>query len=125
VSSGDFLSLSFEEWVFVKPHKLVASYTIAQWLKEVLKLSDIADVSIFTANSTRSSSVSATADSGVTTNDILKAADWSTESVFRKFYYCPSQDPSYGWVVLSSILVRPDHITSVLVFATIYISTLT
>ena len=85
----------------VKPHKPVASCTIARWLKEVLKLSGI-DVNIFTAHSTRSASVSAAADSGVTTNDILKAADWSTESVFRKFYYRPTQDPSYGRAVLSS-----------------------
>ena len=72
----------------VKPHKPVSPCTIARWLKEVLKLSGI-DVSVFTAYSTRSASASAAADSGVTTNDILKAADWSTESVFRRFYYRP------------------------------------
>ena len=43
----------------------------------------------FTVHSTRSGSVSAATDSGATTNDILKVADWSAESVFRKFYYCP------------------------------------
>ena len=60
------------------------------------------DVTLFTAHSTRGASSSAAADSGVTTTDILKAADWSTESVFRKFYYRPSRDPSYGRAVLSS-----------------------
>ena len=85
----------------VKPHKPVAPCTIARWLKEVLKLSGI-DVSIFTAHSTRSALASAAADSGVTTSDILKAADWSTESVFRKFYYRPTRNPSYGRAVLSS-----------------------
>jgi len=83
-----------------KPHKPVAACTIAQWLKEVLKLSGI-DVNIFTAHSTRSVSVSAATDSGGTTSHILKAADWSTESVFRKFYYRPTRDPSYGRAVLS------------------------
>ena len=39
---------------------------------------------------------------GVTTSDILKAADWSTESVLRRFYYRPTHDPFYGWAVLSS-----------------------
>ena len=34
-------------------------------------------------------------------NDILKAADWNSESVFRKFYYHPVFDPSYGQAVLS------------------------
>ena len=46
----------------VKPHKPVASCAIARWLKEVLKLSGI-DVSIFTAHSTRSASISAATDS--------------------------------------------------------------
>ena len=67
----------------------------------MLKLSGV-DVSMFTAHSTRSASVTAAADSGVTTNDILKAADWSTESVFRKFYYRPTHDSSYGRAVLST-----------------------
>ena len=85
----------------VKPHKPVAPCTIARWLKEVLKLSGI-DVSIFTAHSMRNASAPAAANSGVTTSDILKAADWSTESVFRKFYYRTTRDPSYGRAVLSS-----------------------
>ena len=60
------------------------------------------DITLFTAHYTRGASSSAAADSGITTTDILKAADWSTESVFRKFYYDPSHDPSYGQAVLSS-----------------------
>jgi len=59
------------------------------------------EVTLFTAHSTRGASSSA-ADSGITTTDILKAVDWSTESVFRKFYYRPSGDLSYGQAVLSS-----------------------
>ena len=85
----------------IKLHKPVASCTIARWLKEVLKLSGI-DVSIFTAHSTRSASASAAEDSGVTTSDILRAADWSAESVFRRFYYRPSHDPLYGRTVIAS-----------------------
>jgi len=85
----------------VKLHKPVASCTIVRWLKEVLKLSDI-NVGIFTAHSTRSASVSAAADFGVTVNNILKAADWSSESVFQQFYYHPTHYPSYGRTVLSS-----------------------
>lgn len=85
----------------VKPHKPVAPCTIARWLKEVLKLSGI-DVNIFTAHSTRGASSSAAASAGITINDILKAADWSTESVFRKFYYRPTHSPSFGRAVLAS-----------------------
>ena len=85
----------------VKPHNPVAPCTIARWLKEVLRMSGI-DISIFTAHSTRGASSSAAADSGITISDILKAADWSTESVFRKFYYRPTHNPLYGRAVLSS-----------------------
>ena len=85
----------------VKPHKPVASCTIAQWLRETLKLAGI-DVSIFAGHSTRRASTSAAAGAGVTTADIMKAADWSTESVFRRHYYCPSHDASFGRAVLST-----------------------
>ena len=84
----------------VKPHNPAAPCTIARWLKEALKMSGI-DISIFTAHSIRDASSSAAADLGITTSDILKAADWSTESVFRKFYYCPTHNPVYGQAVLS------------------------
>jgi len=60
----------------VKPHNPVTSCTITRWLKEILKMSGI-DVTLFTAHSTRGASSSAAADSGITTTDILKAADWS------------------------------------------------
>ena len=65
----------------VKPHKPVSSCTIARWLKCVLNDAGI-DVNMFTAHSVRGASSSAAAMAGVTTNDILKAADWSTDSVF-------------------------------------------
>ena len=84
----------------VKPHKPIAPCTITRWLKKVLKLSGF-DTNIFTAHSTRSASSSAAADFWVTTSDILKAVDWSSESVFRKFYYRPTHNPLYGRAVLS------------------------
>ena len=68
----------------VKPHKPVTSCTIARWLKCVLGDPGI-DVSMFAAHSVRGASSSAAAMAGVTTNDILKAADWSTDSIFRCF----------------------------------------
>ena len=46
----------------IKPHKPVASCTIAHWLKEVLKMAGV-DINIFMAHSTRSASSSAAADS--------------------------------------------------------------
>ena len=67
------------------------------------------DISTFTAHSTRGASTSAAADSGIKTSDSLKAADWSTESVFRKFYYQPTRDTSYGGTVLSSTAVQSSE----------------
>ena len=39
---------------------------------------------------------------GITTNDILKAVDWSSESLFQKFYYISTDNPSFGRAVLST-----------------------
>ena len=68
----------------IKPHRAVTSSTIARWLKAVLKASGV-DTSIFDAHSVRGASSSKAANMGITTNDILRAADWSSESVFQKF----------------------------------------
>ena len=86
----------------IKPHNPVSSSSIARWLKETLQQAGI-DVGIFGAHSVRgaSSSSAAAAAAGVTTNDILKAADWSSESVFRNFYYRPTGDVTYGRAMLS------------------------
>ena len=84
-----------------KPHQLVASCTVARWLKETLRLAGI-DVFIFSGHSVRGASTSAAAGSGVTMTDIMQAADWSSESVFRRFYYRPSYNTTYGRAVLSS-----------------------
>ena len=78
----------------IKPFKPVSS-TIAWWLKTVLEEAGI-DTSIFKAHSTRSASVSAAAAYGVTTNDILQAADWSCDSVLQRFYYKPIINDNYG-----------------------------
>ena len=85
----------------VNPHRPVASCTIARWLKCVLKDAGI-DVSMFSAHSVRGASSSAAAMAGVTTNDILRAADWSIDSVFRRFYYKTVHYSTFGDAVLSS-----------------------
>ena len=67
---------------FIKPHNPVTSSTIARWLKLGMESAGI-DTSIFKAHSVRSASTSAASMQGVTTEDILGAADWSTESSFQ------------------------------------------
>ena len=76
----------------IKPYNPVSSSTISRWLKSVLTKAGI-DTSIFKAHSVRGASTSAAASAGVTTNDILNAVDWSSdsESVFQRFYYKPEQ----------------------------------
>ena len=70
----------------VRPLKPVASCTIAHWLTKTLKLASI-DVSTFSVHLVRGAATSAAARSSVTMNDIMQAADWSLELVFRNFYY--------------------------------------
>ena len=85
----------------IKLHNLVTSSTIARWLRVMLERAGV-NTEVFKAHSVRAASASAAAGTGLTTNDILNAADWSTESVFRKFYYKPAHNPCFGETVLSS-----------------------
>ena len=84
----------------IKPHKAISSSTVARWLKSLLEASGI-DTLIFSAHSVRGASSSAAASTGISTAEILKAANWSSESVFQRFYYKSTDNPSYGRVVLS------------------------
>ena len=38
---------------------------------------------------------------GITTNDILKSANWSSESVFQKFYHKEVDNAAYGRAVIN------------------------
>ena len=86
---------------FIKPHQPVTSSTIARWLKEVIRDAGI-DTNIFKAHSVRAASTSAAAMLGISTNEILEAADWSTESTFQRFYYKPTHSSVFGKAVLSA-----------------------
>ena len=75
----------------VRPHKPVSSSTLARWMKSMLEKAGI-DTGIFKAHSVRGAAIA----------DILKAADWSSKSVFTKFYYKPVRSGTFGEAVLSS-----------------------
>ena len=47
--------------------------------------------------------------SGVTAEDILKAADWFTKGTFQKFYYKPTHSTAFGTSVL---VVNKDTLKS-------------
>ena len=51
---------------------------------------------MFKAHSIHGASTSAAANAGVTANDILNAADWSSKSVFQKFYYRSERKNNFG-----------------------------
>ena len=84
----------------IKLHLPVTSSTIARWLKVIGALR--IDTNIIKTHSVRSAATSAAANQGVTTEGILKAADWSTESSFQWFYYKPLHNTEFPITVLSS-----------------------
>ena len=86
---------------YVKPHNPISSSSIARWIISMLDLAGI-NTKTFKAHSVRGASASAAASAGITTNQIMNAADWSSESVFQKFYYRPSGSNQVGVAVLSS-----------------------
>ena len=75
---------------YAPPHDIVGSATIARYAKLFLHMSGI-DVTVFTAHSTRSSSVSKVESLGLSLKDIQKAAGRLNGSTFRKHYKLPIQ----------------------------------
>ena len=63
----------------IKPHRGVTANTLANWTKQIMKLSGI-DVNKFKAHSTRGASKSKAKSCGVSVSEILKMADWSNIS---------------------------------------------
>ena len=80
-------------------HNPASSSTIARWLKSILGKAGI-DTAIFKAHSICGAATTAASNAGVTMCDILNAADWSTPSVFQKFYCKPSRRTEFGTAVL-------------------------
>ena len=70
----------------IKPHKAVTSSSIARGLQLFLEKAGI-NSSLFAAHSTREALASAAFRAGITTSYILKAANWSWESVFETLYH--------------------------------------
>ena len=67
------------------PHKPVSKNTLARWLRQVLNRAGV-DTAQFSAHSTRAASTSAVLSSGVPVDVVLRAAGWSSESTFTRFY---------------------------------------
>ena len=85
---------------FIKPHKAVTSSTTARWSRTILKQAGI-NTEIFSAHCIRGASASAAARGRVTLEDILKAANWSSESVFQRFYHKEVDQAAYRRAVIN------------------------
>ena len=85
-----------------KPHAPVKAATIGHWLQKLMAQAGI-DVSIFSAHSTRGAATSKAKNVGVSTADILKTADWSSVSTFRRFYQKPIKGNEFGRKVLECL----------------------
>ena len=70
------------------PHNPVGIQTIARYVKDFLGMAGI-DLTVFTAHSTRKASTSKANNIGLTMSSIQKAAGWSSDSTFRKYYKLP------------------------------------
>ena len=70
---------------YQKPHKSNNNDTMARWLRDVLNRAGV-DTQLFGAHSTRAASTSAALSCGVTVDALLRAAGWSSESMFTRFY---------------------------------------
>jgi integrase len=68
-----------------KPYRAARPNTIAKHLKFILSGAGI-DLSRFSAHSFRAASTSKALSKGVSVEDILSRATWSTESTFSRFY---------------------------------------
>ena len=85
---------------YVKPFKPVSRDTISRWLKMVLHNAGI-DTTIFKSHSIRAASCSKASSRSVPVDSIMKAAGWSSETTFQKFYNKPIRDRDLTFDLLS------------------------
>ena len=70
---------------FKSPHEPVTTSTIARWLRTLMEDAGI-DTSKYKAHSTRSAATSKAKVQGLSTHQILQAANWSNAGTFLRFY---------------------------------------
>ena len=82
-----------------RPHNAVTSATISRWIKTVLLRSGITG---YGAHSTRGAATSSALNSGVPIQTIMRAADWSLQSTFTKFYKREQDNTEFGRAILQA-----------------------
>lgn len=73
---------------YTKPHKPVITCSIARWLRDIMTLAGV-DTKVYKAHSTRSAATSKALAHGLSTQQIMKCANWARASTFQKFYNKP------------------------------------
>lgn len=87
---------------FIKPYHPVTKDTVSRWVKLVLQQAGI-DVTKYTAHSSRAATTSHTMKKGLSLQEIMKTAGWTSTTTFEKFYHKPAETPrNFGQTVLSS-----------------------
>lgn len=71
---------------YIRPHKPISSVSLSKWQKDLISRAGI-DTSIFKTHSVTGASSSDVYEMGVSSQDILNLADWSTNSTFQRFCY--------------------------------------
>ena len=84
-----------------KPFRKAKPGTIGHWIKDVLRMAGV-DTEVFSAHSTRSASTSWAASKGVPINDILQAANWSSQTTFEQYYFHPTTPTTFARTILQS-----------------------
>lgn len=74
-----------------KPFRAVSKSTLSRWVREVMAKAGV-DVSVFGAHSVRGAVASKAFMRGFNLSGIMKAADWSHDSTFKKFYFKPVEN---------------------------------
>lgn len=86
---------------YKEPHDSVSKSTVSRWLRTIMSMCGV-DTDKFKPHSTRSASVSK-AIKFAPMDVVLKAAGWSKESTFAKFYNKPIRNEHYMNKVLQQI----------------------
>jgi integrase len=85
---------------YAAPHLAVGSQTVSRWIRAVLSSAGV-DTQ-YTSHSVRAATTSHAADNGVPLEDILAAADWSSESTFERFYHKPTPNDTFAKSVMTT-----------------------
>ena len=81
----------------IKPHTPVKPSTISKWITMVIVESGF---TAYKAHSTRGKATSEAKNKGLSTKQVMMAAGWRSNSVFRHHYYHPQFNANFGRTVL-------------------------